>query len=436
MFGRVPSIFSIELPFRVDGVMERMIRRRLVPRVASLMQEELVVALQGPRTVGKTTLLRQIAHDHGVEVIDLDDPATRDAARADPSLFVGGPRPVCVDEYQHVPEILDAIKAELNVDGRPGRFLMTGSTRHDALPLAAQALTGRLHVIEVLPLSQGELAGTSEVAVETLLHDPARLVTASTAGTSREDYVHRVCAGGFPLAQQRTGPSQRRWFDDYVRLTVERDVAGLAKLRQREKLPLLLARLAGQTAQVLNIRRAAQDVDLANSTAAEYVTLLEAVFLLQLLPAWGTTLSSRATKSPKVHVVDSGVGARLLRLSPEKLAERDASSLQQFGHLLESFVVGEVRKQLSWSEVSCTVGHWRTSDDEEVDIVIETDEGAVVGIEVKAGSRVQARDLSGLRRLRDKLGRRFVGGVALYTGGRAFTIEDRLHVLPVDRLWS
>lgn len=416
--------------------MERTVDRRLAPLVSSLMDEEPVVALQGPRSVGKTTLLRQIARGHDAAVVDLDDPATRDAVRSDPSLFLGGPSPVCIDEYQHVPELLDVIKAELNVDGRPGRFLLTGSTRHDALPRAAQALTGRLHVVDVLPLSQGELAGSSEHALRSLLDDPARLVTPTPSPTTRSDYVRRVCVGGFPLAQGRTDRARHRWFDDYVRLTLERDVAELAQLRQRDKLPVLLARLAGQTAQVLNVDHAANDVDLANSTTGEYLTLLEAVFLVQRLPAWGTTLSSRATRSPKIHVVDSGLAARLLRLSPDRLAGRDASSLQQFGHLLESFVVGECRKQLSWFDETSTVGHWRTSDGEEVDLVVETDEGSVLGLEVKAGSRVRASDLAGLRRLRDKLGGRFVAGVVLYLGQHAYTSEDRIHVLPVDRLWA
>ena len=109
--------------------------------------------------MGKSTLLRTIAAQVGAELVDLDDVATRDAAEADPAMFVSWSGPVCIDEYQHVPLVLDAMKAELNRDGRPGRFVLTGSARHEALPAAAQALTGRLHRLPVYPFSQGELEG-------------------------------------------------------------------------------------------------------------------------------------------------------------------------------------------------------------------------------------------------------------------------------------
>jgi len=135
------------------------VARRLLALVEERLAEEPVILLEGPRTVGKSTLMREIASARGVSVIDLDDPATRDAVATDPAIFVSGPSPVCVDEYQKAPMVLDAIKAALNRDSAPGRFILTGSARHDALPAAAQALTGRLHRIPVFPLSQGEIAG-------------------------------------------------------------------------------------------------------------------------------------------------------------------------------------------------------------------------------------------------------------------------------------
>ncbi|HEX9890286.1 MAG TPA: ATP-binding protein [Nitriliruptorales bacterium] len=416
--------------------MEGLVSRRAVSIVRSVMQDEPVVAIQGPRAVGKTTLLRQVADELGAEVLDLDDLATRQAVASDPALFVGADPPVCIDEYQHVPELLDAIKAELNVDGSAGRFLLTGSTRHDALPQAAQALTGRLHLVTLLPLSQGELAGHPERFASALLDDPAGLVTPRTSPTTRQQYVERVCAGGFPLAVGRADTARNRWFDDYVTLTLERDVRELSRTRQREKMPALLARLAAQTAQVVSVSKAGADAGLTQNTADEYTRLLEAVFLIHRLPAWGTTLSARSGSSPKLHVVDSGLAARLLRLSAARLAERDATSLQQFGHLLETFVVGELRKQLSWLDGVALIGHWRTHDGVEVDLVVETDDGRVAAVEVKASSRMRGADLRGLELLRDKLGQRFVGGVALYTGGRSYTAADRVHVLPVDRLWA
>ena len=232
------------------------------------------------------------------------------------------------------------------------------------------------------------------------------------------------------------GPASRnRWFDDYVKLTLERDVRELSRVRQAAMLPRLLERLAGQTAQILNITKAASDIRLDERTADGYTRLLETVFLLQRLPAWGTTLTSRASASPKVHVLDSGVAARLLRLTPEKLAQREATALTELGHLLETFVVGELLKQASWLEGLAGVGHWRTWDNDEVDLVVERDDGAVLAFEVKTSSRVPGADLRPLAKLRDAVGDAFLAGIVLHLGERAYTHEDRLHVMPVDRLW-
>lgn len=371
-----------------------------------------------------------------MDIIDLDDLSTRQAAGDDPALFVSGPPPVCIDEYQHVPAVLDAIKAELNHDGRPGRFIITGSTRHDALPAAAQSLTGRLHRMGVYPFSQGEIDGVHEHFLDTLLNDARALVTPTASSTTREDYIARVTTGGFPTAIGRTEPARNRWFDDYITLSVQRDVQELSRIRQKAALPKLLARLASQTAQMLNVRAAAEQVELTPDTAENYTRLLEDVYLIHRLPAWGKTLRARAVATPKLHVVDSGLAARLLRLGPAKLARRDATSLQQFGHLLETFAVFEVLKQATWLDGVAGSGHWRTHDGAEVDLVIEFDDGRIIAIEVKAGSRVSGRDLAGLKVLREELGEAFVAGVVLHTGPRSYTHQDRIHVMPIDRLWT
>ena len=415
-----------------------MIARRVLPLALERLLDDPVVLLEGPRSVGKSTLLRSVAQHFGARLLDLDDPATRDAVTADPAPFVSGGSTVCIDEYQKAPIVLDAIKAELNRDGSPGRFVLTGSTRHDALPAVAQSLTGRLSRLTVYPLSQGEIARTDEHLVERLFADaPAAVAAVPTSAATREQYIARMVAGGFPLALARSSPTARtRWFDEYVRLTLERDVRELSNIRQGSLLPVFLQRLVGQSAQVLNIDRAARDVGLDHSTAESYARLLEAVFLIHRLPAWGKTLSSRAAATPKVHVLDSGVAARLLRLTPEKLARRDPTSLTELGYLLETFVVGELLKQASWLDGIAGVGHWRTRDGDEVDLVIERDDGAILAFEVKASGRVSGHDFKPLRKLRTATGDAFLAGIALYTGPRSYNLEDRLYVMPIDRLWS
>ncbi len=402
--------------------------------------ESPVLLLEGPRAVGKSTLLRQLAERVGGRILDLDDLDTRTAVARDPATMIDGDQVVLIDEYQHAAVVLDAIKARLNTTGRPGQFILTGSARHEALPRAAQALTGRLQRLPVLPLAQSELRDVRADLLPRLLTDPDAVVAAAarpTSTTTRDDYAAMVARGGFPMARAAaTDRARGRWIDDYVRLTLERDAQELSKVRQAHTLPLILERAAGQTAQVLNTARMAHATGIDGKTARDYLRLLEAVFLLRILPAWDRTLTKRTNARPKVHMLDTGVSSRLLRLTPEKLARREPAALTEFGHALETFAVGEILKEASWTDDIVDHGHWRTRDDEEVDLVLESDDGGIIGFEIKAAARTSRDDFAGLRKLRDTLGATFVAGVVLYTGPRSYTYDDRLHVMAIDRIWT
>jgi predicted AAA+ superfamily ATPase len=421
-------------------VLSVVVARRLEAVVLDALQVEPVVVLHGPRAVGKSTLLARLAARFGREVIDLDDPVTRDAVAAGPSFAVGGDAPVFLDEYQHVPAVLDSIKAELNRDARPGRFVLTGSTSWTTLPRAAQSLTGRARVFTVPPLSQWELAdprGSATTSfVDRLLDAPAAACLGPPATSDRLDYAARMLDGGFPMALRRTPQTRSAWFDSYVDLVMQRDVRDIRRVRQREVLPRLLRRLVAQTGQLINVAHAARSEGLDPSVAGDYTALLEAVFLVHRLPAWGTTLGSRINAQAKLHVLDTGIGGWLLDLSVDALARRSPSALTESGHLLESFVVNEILAQTGWRPDPVQVGHHRTRDGHEIDIVLQLPGGDVVAIEVKAGERTGAGDIGPLTRLRERLGDRFRGGVLLHTGPHTVELGERIVAAPIERLWA
>ena len=416
---------------------EETIARRLEVIVEDRLETVPVVVLHGARTVGKSMLLRRIARQYDRGVADLDQPANRDVAAADPSFYVQGEGPVFIDEYQHVPALLDAIKGELNLGAAPGRFVITGSTRYTTIPRAAQSLTGRAEVLEVWPLSQGELDGHNETFVERLIEDPVALLDRGESNTHRMEYVDRVLRGGMPLpALMDTEASRRRWFASYLDLVIERDVLDISKIRQRDAMPRLLSRLATQTGQVLNMARASADAGLEASVGEQYAVLLESVFMMYRLPAWRGTHGARVGTRPKIHVVDTGVGAWLMGLRRKQIERRNSTAMQQFGHLLETFAVNEILKQLGWLDEPVDVGHYRTKDGEEVDLVLEVRGTGIVGVEVKSGERYRPEDLRGLRSLRQRLGTEFIGGVLLHPGKHSVALEDRIIALPMDTLWA
>jgi predicted AAA+ superfamily ATPase len=240
-----------------------------------------------------------------------------------------------------------------------------------------------------------------------------------------------------PVALRRPpGRSRSRWFSNYVNLVIDKDVLDISRVRQREMLPRLLGQLAARSGQVLNMAAMSGTIGLEKSTAENYVKLIEAVFLVYRLPAWGTTLGARITRHPKVHLVDSGVMAWLLNLTPQKITQATPAALTEYGHLLETFAVGEILKQASWFDAPVTAGHFRTEAGDEVDLVLERDDGQVIAIEVKAGSRISGEDFRGLRQLKERLGLRLEAAIILYTGEHAYTHEDWITILPLDRLWA
>lgn len=417
------------------------VSRHLAAVIAERLTEEPVVVVTGARTVGKSTLLRECARRAGVGVHDLDVLETRAQVRLDPAAFVRGATAlVCLDEFALEPDLLAAIKAELNTDLRPGRFLLTGSTRYSALPQASQSLAGRVHLVTMWPLSQGELIGHKERFLDRLFDDAGSLLEVTRdPGThhGRADYERRVLAGGFPIPLQRASAAARsRWYSDFVMTVIERDVLEIRRVRQRQVLPMILRRLAAQTAGLLNVAAVADVLSLDAKTTGDFVELLEAVHLVHRLPAFGRTLSSRLGSKPKIHLVDTGLAATLLGVTESKLAARDPSAMTEFGHLVETFAVNEILKHAGWAANPVSFGHLRTKEGVEVDLVAETADGRVAGIEVKASSRVTGEDFKGLRLLRDRVGSSFVGGVVLHLGERTTVAEPGLYATPLATLWS
>lgn len=413
------------------------IDRRLLTVIGQRLRETPVLLLEGPRSVGKSTLLAEVAPTvAGARHFDLDDATVLSLARGNLSLLTDEELPIFVDEYQRHPPILDAIKARLNKGTRAGMFVLAGSASYDSLPRGTQALTGRIQRLPVLPLTQTEIDGTRNRFIERAFEGAIRH-SANPGRASRMDYVDRVFRGGMPLAVAEEGDAARqRWFAGHVRQSLQRDAGQVRRIDRAASLPQLAVHVAGHTSRVLNVANVGAGLGLARATVAAYLHVLESIFLISLLPAWGTTVSSRSIAAPKVHIVDSGIGGHLLRLNSAKLQRRDPAALTEFGFLLESFVVQEVIRQTTWLDTPVTAGHWRTRDDDEVDLVLERYDGAVIGVEVKAGDHVDGKHLSGLRKLRNRLGASFVAGIAFHLGRVGHRLEDRLHSLPVERLWD
>jgi len=409
--------------------------RRILDIALQRIRTNPVVVLEGPRTVGKSTLLQQIAGHLSADIIDLDDTTVRDQVESDPHHYVRASRPVLIDEYLRLP-LLEYIKAQLNRDGSPGQFVLTGSAGRQANREGLRALVGRLAEVEILPLSQIEIEGLQRNMVLTAFRDMEELLSWGRSHTTRTQYIDRVLTGGFPRALLSDNVAGRfEVINNYVDQSLNYGISAVANVREPEDLRRLLFRYGAQTGQLLNMAQAAQDLGINPRTGENYTRLLELLFFVYRLSAWKKSDRGPVSR-PKLHMVDSGVGGRILRLTRERAGGNDPSFLERFGHLLETFVVGEVRKAVSWLNEPFQIGHWRTGRGLEVDLVVERlSDQTVLGMEVKSASRVTSKDYKGLRVLRQELGSRFHAGMVLYTGDMPYQLDERIYAVPIDKLW-
>lgn len=407
-----------------------MLRRRLTPLLREALADAPVTLLIGARQAGKSTLAQSLVHERLLaSYLTLDDGATLAAATADPDGFVAGlGDSVSIDEVQRAPALLPAIKASVDRDRRAGRFLLTGSANVLLLPRVSESLAGRMETHVLWPFSQGEIDEHEERFVELLFGERP----APRQFERERSLVERVARGGFPPAFARTGRRRAAWLDAYVDAVIQREVRDLANVDRLTTLPRLVSLLAARTASMLNVAEISRSAGIPQTTLQRYLTLLEHVFLLVRIPAWHANLGKRLVRSPKLHLVDSGLACRARGVTAERLVSDPVT----LGPLLESFVGMELVKQASWSDRAVRVHHFRTSAGREVDYVLEDRQGLVAGVEVKASATVTARDFAGLRVLEEALGDRFARGVVLYDGHAAVPFGERLAAWPIDALWT
>lgn len=410
-----------------------MLSRHIAGLLLDALADTPVVLLHGARQTGKSTLAQWLATaQHKARYITLDDAGILSAARSDPSGFIDGLEgPVVLDEVQRAPELFPAIKVSVDRNRKPGRFLLTGSANVLLLPRLSESLAGRMEILRLWPLSQGEIEGSKEGFVDALF--AKALPSLTTARPARSQISHRLLRGGYPVVQDRLSEERRKaWFGSYITTILQRDVRDLANIEGLTALPRLLSLLAARATSLLNLSELSRGFAAPLTTLKRYMALLETTFLIQTLPPWSSNLSKRLVKTPRLVFGDTGLMSYLLGLNEQRLAEQT----NLVGPLLENFVVMELQKQSAWSRVQPQMFHFRTQTGQEVDIVLEDSTGQLVGVEVKAASTVYTQDFKGLRALAELNSHRFHRGVVLYTGSESIPFGPRLHALPVSALWQ
>ena len=387
-----------------------------------------VVMLTGPRQAGKTTLVQRLAGTN-MPFFTLDNATTLDAATRDPVGFIRNMDRAIIDEVQRVPELLLAIKESVDNDQRPGRFILTGSANLMTLPRVADSLAGRMEMIRLLPLSQGEIRGVKPTFLNDVLKGE---VPAVRTPVFADELLETVLAGGFPEAiKRKTWNRRQTWHLNYIDALIHRDVKDITQINKIQQLRDLVQMVSHYNGQLVNYSGIGSPLDMSHTITRKYLDILEQLFLIHKLNPWYSNQLKRLTKTPKLHFVDTGLLAALKGISIDMLQ----TDRQLFGPILETFVLTELLKLASWSGVRLEFSHYRDKEKNEVDIIMRNPSGFVVGIEVKASATVTTADFNGLRKLAAACKSRFSMGIVLYDHDKIIPFGDRLYAAPVSAIW-
>ncbi len=398
--------------------------REITPRLVRALRQLPVIVLSGLRQTGKSTLLQNEAQlTRGRAYRTLDDFATLAAAQANPEFLLEGN--AILDEVQRCPELLVALKQNVDEQRRPGRFILSGSANLALLGHVSETLAGRASYFTLHPMTRREQreATAHKPFLVKFINSPALPSGKAQPVTERE-----ILRGGLPPVCLGSPDGVGEWFRGYVQTYVERDVRQLSQITDLVAFRTLAQLAALRTGQTLVISSLARDAKLNAVTAGRYLDLLETSFLIRRLPPFLKNRSSRLVKSPKLHFTDSGLAAHLAGITN---LEPGCDDLLR-GALFETYVAQNLAGLLEAHLPEAQMGYWHEQGRHEVDLVIEANR-KVIGIEVKAATRWNESDLSGLRVFLQRTPT-CVAAVLAYNGKETVKLDKRLFAIPLGHL--
>ena len=389
-----------------------------------------VVLLTGARQVGKTTLARSIASAN-VEFRTLDDQTLRQAAEADPISFVRHrARTLIIDEIQRVPALLPAIKQAVDDDNRPGQYLLTGSADVTTLSTAQESLAGRVAKLRLRPLTQGEFEQATPTFLERAFEDR---LGKTFAPVDRDQLLQLAFRGGYPEAAAFADRKRRQWHTDYATAMLDRDLRDVAQVRRRQAIEDLLRITAAWSSKLMDVSAIGAGLSLQRPTLETYLAALRALFLIDRVEPWIDRDYDRVGRHAKLFMADSGLMASLLGWQIEQVKlDPDRS-----GKLVETFAYNEIAAQVEAGDGLYRLHHYRDREKREIDLVIEREDGALLGLEIKSGATVESKDFKNLGWFKSNLakGKPFTG-LTLYAGNNALSFGAGMKAIPFSALWN
>ncbi|MCY4379287.1 MAG: ATP-binding protein [Candidatus Dadabacteria bacterium] len=389
-----------------------------------------VLLLCGARQCGKTTLAKELV-SQGIAYRTLDDLSVRQIAETDPRGFVRhSGKTLIIDEIQRAPDLLSAIKISVDEDTRPGQYLLTGSADIQSSPGVRESLAGRIRKVRLRPLTHGEILGASpdflDRAFRQDFEHPDRAY-------DRDTMLDISFGGGFPEAILLGDAERKLWHRDYVDALVERDLRDLGRIQRRDAMSELIHTLAAWSGKFMDISSIGSGLSIARSTVETYINALEALYVVERIRAWKRTDYARTGQRPRLFMTDSGLMSSILGWDRQQV-RMDAD---RSGKLTETFMFNEIAAQAEANAGKYSLFHYRDREKREIDFLIERDDWALLGIEIKAGSAIGTNDFRNLSWFKKNIAhdRKFTG-IVLYSGELAGSMGDGLWAVPFGTVWN
>lgn len=394
-----------------------MLHRKIESTIIEMLKYFRVVAINGPRQSGKTTLQKKIAKSKKMDYFTFDDSRTFNMVSDDTHGFidyVSAEKNVAIDEVQMIPNVISAIKMAVDNKNRKGMFLLTGSSDMFKNSKIKESLAGRMASFNLYPLSYAEINKREINIIDKLFSDDFNKLEIYE-DTSRESFISAVINGGYPEVYDLPVKAKIAWYDFYIKSRITKDVTEFESVKMEKIIHLdkLLKILASQVGSLVNYTSIANSIGLADKTVRKYIQILEALYIVKLVPAYSNNILKRVIKSPKVHFIDSGLASYLLNSSIEASL---VGQNEYLGNLVETFVYSELIKHQSYSEENVEIYHFRDLKQKEVDFIIESHSGDIVAIEIKSGSNIKKDQFKGLLAFAKTIKKKNFKGIVLYGG--------------------
>ena len=406
-----------------------MITRWQEKQVVERLKYRRVVNLTGARQCGKTTLVGMVALPSSRR-FTLDDEKTRNAALDDPMGFVAHAEgeTLVLDEIQKAPELLNAIKIQVDRDNSRGQYLLTGSSNLRFVKSVSDSLAGRMGWVRLRTLALGEIMGGRGDFLQRAFN---RDFADAPHPLGKRDVIHLASQGGYPEVLEMEAKERRLWFAEYLNDLLMKDIRDVTEIRKLDVLGKIAQWLLAYSSKFFEAKELAAKAGVSKDTLDSYIATLKTVYLFDEVKPWAKSDYAKIGKRSKFYASDSGLVANLPGWTEDAVYMDDDMS----GKLVETWVYQNLASLIDL-DLDYEISQYRDSNKREIDFIVERPDGAMLGIEVKSGSSFSPSDFKHLKWFAANLAKKPFTGIVLYAGEHVLRFGEGFYAVPLASLAS